>query len=506
MMTTSTMATIRNIALITAICLGTFMATLDISIVNVALPAIQQALQVNLTGLQWVIDAYALCLSALILSTGVLGDRLGRKRLWLCGVWLFILGSAVCAFASGIGTLLTGRVLQGIGAAAVIPGALSLLSHAIPEEQRRVRVIGIWSAVSGIALIAGPTAGGILVHIFGWPAIFWVNLPIGALTLLLGLWSITESTDHQHTVLNLYGQLLSIATLAILTWGLISAGAVGWHHTRTLLLLAIAILLLCLFIFEESNARQPLMPLTLLRNRGFMVFNLASFILGFSSYTSVFFISLLLQKIYHLSAAAAGLGMAPQFVAMTVASSLFGRLAIRTGIPLLQIIGYALMALALLLLAVLPATEAYTPLLVLLILLGFGNGLAVPATSALIMRTVTPQLSGLASSVMNALRQTGMTLGIALLGSLMNQQAVICLKSMLQQEGIPQADAAASTLILLQQTVTDGSLSSLNPQKLQQLIRYALHHGFNSAMLLAGLCCTLLTLLLLIQQKKISIQ
>lgn len=191
----------KRIFLIIAVCLGTFMATLDISIVNVALPAIGQELSTNLSMLQWIIDAYALCLSALILSVGPLSDRYGRKKVWLAGIAIFTLGSLICALASNIQWLLFGRVVQGIAAAALIPGALSIITQTFSNDIERIKVIGIWSAVSALSLIVGPILGGFLVDTFDWTTIFIINIPIGLLTLLLGWLGITESADPDKAAL-----------------------------------------------------------------------------------------------------------------------------------------------------------------------------------------------------------------------------------------------------------------------------------------------------------------
>ena len=193
----------RRLALTIAIYLGTFMVTLDISIVNLALPRMQQSLQTDMAGLQWIVDSYALCLSAFMLSAGLLGDRYGRKKSWLLGVLAFTVGSMMCALAGSLSTLLWGRVVQGMAGALLIPGALSILTHAFPDPAQRARVIGGWSSFSALALVLGPILGGVLVDVADWPSIFSLNLPLGLLTLGLGMWGIQESANPEHAAFDL---------------------------------------------------------------------------------------------------------------------------------------------------------------------------------------------------------------------------------------------------------------------------------------------------------------
>lgn len=255
----------KRIFLIVAVCLGTFMATLDISIVNVALPVIGQELNANLSMLQWIIDSYALCLSALILSVGPISDRYGRKKVWLTGIVIFTVGSLICAFSLSAQMLLFGRVIQGIAAAALIPGALSIITQAFSNDIERIKVIGIWSAVSALSLIIGPILGGFLVDTFEWSFIFMINLPIGLLTLLLGGLGIKESADPDKAALDPLGQLLSVVALAGLTYGLIEAGDMGWASLPTIAGLMIGGIAALGFVIVELNVPRPLLPIFLFK-------------------------------------------------------------------------------------------------------------------------------------------------------------------------------------------------------------------------------------------------
>lgn len=320
----------RRVALVAAIYLGTFIASLDISIVNLALPTLQYALDTDLAGLQWVVDAYALCLSAFMLSSGPLSDRYGRKLTWLLGVGLFSFGSLLCALATSLALLLFGRAVQGIAGALLIPGALSILTQAFHDPGQRAQVIGGWTSFSALSLILGPLLGGLLVEHAGWQSIFLINLPLGLLALALGLWGIEETAHPEHAAFDPLGQLLSVVWLGALTYALIAAGEGGWLSPTAWPALLLAGVGLLGFLFVERRTARPLLPLGLFRQAGFAVCNLASFVLGFSGYASLFFLSLFFQQVQGASAQQAGFYLAPQFLAMGALSMLFGRLQRRT--------------------------------------------------------------------------------------------------------------------------------------------------------------------------------
>ncbi|HHR6078868.1 TPA: MFS transporter [Providencia alcalifaciens] len=486
----------KRIFLIIAVCLGTFMATLDISIVNVALPAIGQELSTNLSMLQWVIDAYALCLSALILSVGPLSDRYGRKKVWLVGIAIFTLGSLICAFASNIQWLLLGRAIQGIAAAALIPGALSIITQAFSNDIERIKVIGIWSAVSALSLIIGPILGGFLVDTFDWTTIFIINIPIGLLTLVLGGLGITESADPDKAALDPAGQLLSIVALGGITYGLIEAGDLGWDSLSTLGSLALGTVASLGFIAVELKAARPLLPLYLFKkNPDFFQYNMASFALGFATYSNVFFIALFLQKGQGWGAFEAGLRMAPEFIAMALFSFSFGRLSGRYSVRNIMIIGFLLITLSSMLLTRVNADTDYFPIAVMLFILGAGMGMATPAIGALVMSSVEKAYSGMASAVMNALRQTGMTLGIALLGTLMTHRAVDLLLSN------QQVNTQLSTEQIIELINHHGNISSA---MIEQATRSAFVSGFNLAMFGGALAILLSLGLMIKRQQKIE--
>ena len=473
----------RRVA-VAAVYLGTFMATLAISIITVALPALQLGLGTDLAGLQWVVGAYALSLSAFMLSAGPLGDRYGRKRAWLCGVALFMLGSAISAAASSLAQLIVGSAVQGVAGALVIPGALSILTQAFPDPTERAHVIGGWSSFSAVSLILGPMLGGLLVDHVGWPSIFLINLPVGAAAFVLGLAGIVESADPHHAALDPAGQTLSVLFLGALTYALIEAGAAGWNAPATIVGLVVALLAFILFVTVERRAVRPVLPVDLFRDGGFASINFASFVLGFTGYSSLFFFSLFLQQVQGWSASEAGWRMAPVFVAMAIVASQFGRLARRHGLPRLMIVGYALLGAAMLAMASFAPTTSYAVVAPLFALLGIGMGLAVPSTGAAVMAAAPRERTGTASATMNALRQGGMTIGIALLGTVMGSRAMTSMATRFAAANITGADSLA--VLAVQKHELPPGLP-LSPEVFHRLLADALSHGFSAAVAVAGL-------------------
>ncbi len=480
--------------------LGTFMASLAISIVSVALPAIQADLHASLAGLQWIVGAYALCLSAFMLSAGPLADRYGRKRIWLGGVVLFTLTSVVCAMASSLPVLIIGCALQGMAGALVIPGALSILTQAFPDPAERAHVIGGWASFNAISLILGPLLGGYLVDQVGWPSIFLVNLPLGVITVLLGLWSVEESANPEHAALDPVGQVLSIVFLGALTYGLIKAGQDGWAAAPTVLALVVAAVALMLFIVVERRVARPVLPLDLFGGNDFTVYNFASFVLGFTGYTSLFLFSLFLQNAQGWSATQAGWRMAPVFLAMLMVSPLFGRLAARYGMRALLSTGYLLLGLAMLSMEQFTPATPYGAVAACFALLGIALGLAVPATGAAVMASAPRERSGAASATMNALRQGGMAIGIALLGSIMNTGAVASLAQSFAKAG--SQDAIGLAVAAAQRREIPEALPLASQSR--HLLHTAFAQGFSRAAAAAGILGLLAALVLFISGRRKS--
>jgi DHA2 family methylenomycin A resistance protein-like MFS transporter len=412
----------KQLALLTVTCLGQFMVLLDNTIVGAALPDMRQRLHTGLTGLQWIVDAYVLLVAMLLLSGGVFADRFGRRRVFLSGIALFTAASAVCAVAPSIGWLLTGRVLQGIGAAALSPASLALLATAYPVPQERVKAIGLWAGISGIGLAAGPLAGGVLADAFGWPAIFLVNLPIGVALLPAGLRFLSESRNPSAPAIDIPGTILSVLGVGALAYGMIEGGSRGWTSPVILGSFAAAVVLLAVFVAVESRRAAPMLPLRLFRQRLFTVANTAMVVVGFALMGSSFFFSQFFVYVQGSSILRAGLQTLPTSLGMVVLSPYAGRLAARYGFRIVVTTGLTLAGLGLLALGFVHANTGYGNVWWRLAVIGIGFALTLSPLTGAAIQAVSPQEGGLASGISSTTRQIGAVFGVALLGAVVRSQ------------------------------------------------------------------------------------
>jgi DHA2 family methylenomycin A resistance protein-like MFS transporter len=350
-----------------------------------------------LTGLQWIVDAYVLLVAMLLLSGGVFADRFGRKRLFLAGVTVFTVASVLCSVAPSIGWLITGRVVQGVGAAALSPASLALLAAAYPVPRQRVKAIGLWAGFSGIGLAAGPLAGGILVDAFGWPAIFLVNVPIGAVLLLAALRVLGESRNPAAPAIDIPGTVLSVLGVGALTYGLIEGGSRGWTSPVILGSFAAGVVILAVFVAVEGRSSAPMLPLRLFRQRLFTVSNTAMAVVGFALMGSVFFFSQFFVYVQGSSILRAGLQTLPASLAMVIVSPYAGRLAAKYGFRIVVTTGLVLAGLGLLALGFVHADTAYGNVWWRLAIVGIGFALTMSPLTGAAIQAVGPQEGGLAS-------------------------------------------------------------------------------------------------------------
>ena len=481
---------------------GPFMALLDLSIVTVALPAMQSGLHTGFSSLEWVVDAYTLALSALLLSAGSLGDRYGRRRLYLTGMAIFTLGSAICAASPDICVLIAGRIIQGAGATGLVPGSLSILAQAFPDPARRARMIGLWSGFGALAVAAGPILGGILVQEAGWWAIFLINLPIGVATVIAGTRSVPETSDRRHAAADPAGQATGIVWLGALTFGLIQAGTHGWTARATIVPLAIAIAGFAAFLIIEASSSHPMLPLGLFTNRTFAVANLASVALGFGAYSLFTYLSLYLQDVRGYSAISAGLSYLPLCGAIAIVNVCSGRFTGRVGPRLAMTAGYTVAGSAVLALVVLDPGTSYLVTAAVFLAYGTGMGLSITPTTAAAMGSVVRERSGIASGTVNATRQAGNTFGIAILGSIITAQAIGHLRHALAARHLPRALAQH----IAAAAVTSNGLrpvrgTRLSATELHRLYASAFTSGLHFAALIAGIVTLLAAALALAQPR-----
>lgn len=405
-----------------AVCLGFFAVILDTTIVNVALPAIGSSFHTTTTNLQWVVNGYNIVFAALLLTCGALSDRRGGKRAFGYGTAVFVAGSLACGFAPAFLVLVSGRVIQGLGAALLMPASLTLITHAYPEPAKRTRAIAAWAACAGAATATGPVLGGILVDWVGWRAIFLVNLPVGVVAISLLVRHAAETATTNRAV-DLPGQILGIITLTALAFGLTESGPHGWTSPVTVGSLLAALIALALFIAVERRAASPMLPPGLFAHRSFSAANGVGLLLNFGIYGQVFVLSLYFQQLRHYSALATGLILLPFAGVTMVGPPVTGRLTARFGPRAVMIGGQVLAAAGTAILALAGPHTGYQQLVPGLFLLGLGFAATMPSLTAGVMLAAPKQYAGIASGVLNAARQVGGVLGVALLGSFIASMA-----------------------------------------------------------------------------------
>ncbi|MEU6848127.1 MFS transporter [Streptomyces sp. NPDC046716] len=407
-------------ATLAAAVLGFFMITLDATIVNVALPSIRDALGGGITSLEWVVDAYTLMFAALLLSAGSLSDRIGARRAFGGGLGLFIVASLACGIAPTLPVLIAARVVQGIGAAVAMPTSMALVRQAFPDPACRGRAVGVWAMGGAVAAAAGPVLGGVL-SLASWRMIFWINLPVGLLTL--ALLSRTSHSPTRPAPFDWIGQITAILAMGGLTFGAIEAGEAGLTAPQVLISLAVAVLALAAFVFAQAKVAHPMVPLTLFRSRTVVVATGIGFAFMVGFYGLPFVFSLDFQQQHGLSALGAGVAFLPMMLLSASLTPFSARIAERTGPKVPIIAGLVLMAAGSLALALVPSSAPVWATALLLIPIGMAGPLVMPPTTALLLEHVPAEQTGTASGVFNTSRQIGGALAVAVFGALISGTA-----------------------------------------------------------------------------------
>ncbi len=396
---------------------ATVMLMLDISVVNTALSDMAVGLETELSGLQWVIDAYTLPLAAVVLTSGSIADRFGRKRLFLGGMVLFTISSALCGAAPGIEALVAARAVQGIGAAVLFATALALISEATPTTEQRAKALGIFGAAIGGAFAIGPFVGGSLTELFGWRAIFWINIPIGIATLLLAR-RVRESSDPQARRVDFPGQITLIAGLFLLVFALLRGNEDGWGSGKVVASLVGAAVFLVGFVLIEHLSKEPMLPLGLFRDRRFTGPQVLVFGISATFFAGFLYATLYLQGVVGLSPIRTGLAYLPGTFLVFLVSGATAGLMTRIKPAILATIGLVLISAGVLGMALTTEVDSgWAAILPGLLIASIGCGLVNPAGSALALDALPHEQSGLASGANDTFRQTGVAVGIAWLGT-----------------------------------------------------------------------------------------
>lgn len=396
---------------------GFSMVLLDTTVVNVALGAIARDFHAGPATLEWIANAYTLVFAGLLLSTGLAADRIGARTVYVTGLGIFAAGSIFASLAPTSSALIAAQALLGVGAALVLPTSLSLLSQVFVDTGRRMRAVGIWAAGSSVAFAAGPVVGGLLIEQAGWRSIFVINLPLAVLGAALVLTQIRgRAAKPAPAPLNLGAQAAAIVMLVALTFGLIESNGRGWGSTPVVVALAAATLLAVGLVVRERSGTRRLVPRELVADRRFTASTAGGALLNFAFYGELFFLSLFLQQERGLDALHTGLAFLPQPLLFMTVSTMAGRLVATRGPRLPLALGGALGAVGSFVLIGVDAESSYGVMLAGLALTGLGGGFAVPAVTAGVMGSAPTALAGIASAALNAGRQIGGVLGVAVLG------------------------------------------------------------------------------------------
>ncbi|MEU6373594.1 MFS transporter [Streptomyces sp. NPDC046909] len=419
--------------------LAFFVISLDGSVVNVALPAISHSLGGTMADLQWIVDGYTLMFAAFMLSAGTFSDRIGAGRAYAWGLAAFTVASVACGVAPNLGTLIGARMVQGGAAALMVPASLALIRQTYTDPGKRARAIAIWTAAGSVAVAVGPVVGGLLTSGLSWRAVFYLNLPVGALGLAL-LTRIAPSARRAAPV-DLVGQLSVVVSLAGLTYAVIEGGRAGWGSADVLGTLALAAGATAVFVRTQARREQPMVPLSVFRNRTVLVCLAAGFTVNAVFYGAIFVLGMYFQQVRGASPVSTGAMFIPMCALISVVNMAGVKLAARRGAWVPMAAGQLVMATgAVLMLTVTSATPYLVPVL-LLVPIGLGGGLAVPSLTAAILENIDAERAGTAAAVLNTARQVGSCVAVGAFGALIADSAHF-------QRGFDTSFAVSAVLLL----------------------------------------------------------
>ena len=471
---------------LTAVCGVLFLTFLDTTIISVALGSVQSDLHAGVTALQWVVNAYALVFASLMLTVGSLGDRWGRKKIMLAGIVLFCAGSVLGALAPNVAVLIGARALMGVGAAASEPGTLSMIRHLYPESATRSRALGVWAAVSGLALALGPVLGGVLVGIGSWRNVFWFNLAVGVLLVVAVVRWVPESADAQSGGVDLAGFVLVSGFLGCGIFAVIYGETSGYGTDWIIALFVLSGVSLLGFVVAELRARQPMLNLAYLRNPGVSGPLVVAFAIYFGIFSIFFFTALYLEEVVGYS----GYRTAAQFGfmagAMVIGSLAAGRWVGRRGARPAMTIGCVLGAVGIALTEhYITAAHPFGPLSLSLAIAGAGFGIAVVPVTSAVLTAIPPEHSGMAASAANTVRQVGAVVGVAVLGSLVNSHLTADLSGRLRALGIPANFQSIVIGAIEHGTVSGGSGAAANYGQIVNQVIDAAYSAFRAGLSVA---------------------
>jgi EmrB/QacA subfamily drug resistance transporter len=475
-------------AVLLVVSLGFFMTLLDLTIVNIAIPNMITRLHASLDDILWVINAYALVLAVLLITAGRLGDLLGQRRMFFAGVVLFTLASAACGLAPGAGWLVAFRAVQGLGAALLIPQTLAMLTMVFPPE-RRGAAFGVWGAVAGVATIAGPTLGGLLVTAFDWRYIFFVNIPVGVIVLVLTVILIPDLRAGQRHRFDVSGVLLASAALLLICYGLVDGQKYSWGTVTGFvsipLILGVGVVLLGAFVWVQARKQdsEPLLPFELFKDRNYALMNFVAGSISVGMLGIFLPFSIYLQSVLGFSALKAGLTLAPASVIAMFVAPVAGRMSDRIGGKFILLTGLTLFSAGTAWIAIIAQpTSAWYDFLAPQVAMGIGIGCTFAPMTTVAMRGISPRMAGAASGVFNTTRQVGSVIGTAGVGALLQNRLVSSLTAQAQQRAAGLPGPVRDKLISGFQSAAKSGLEEGSGQKLTGLAGQIFTRGFVDAM------------------------
>jgi EmrB/QacA subfamily drug resistance transporter len=490
-----------------AVCVATFMLLLDITVVNTALPKIQQDLGGSFSDLQWVIDAYALSLAALVLTAGSLADRLGRRRVFVAGLAIFSIASLLCALAPDPTFLNLARGLQGVGGAIMFAVSLALVAQEFPGGPERGMAMGIYGASIGVAVAVGPLIGGVLTDGIGWQSVFLVNVPVGIATIAVTYWKLHESRDPNASRIDWGGVVTFSTALFLLVFALVRGNDKGWGSTEIVSLLAIAAVLMAAFVTIERRVAEPMLPLGLFRRGAFTGVQLAAFAISASMFSLFLYLTLYLQDFLGYSAIGAGLRYLPITVGAFVLAPISGAALAKVQARYLMAAGLGLTGVGLLLMGGLELASGWTALLLGFIVAGIGVGLVNPVIADVALSVVPKEKSGMAAGINDTFRQVGVAVGTAAWGAIFLGFGAS--KTEQLAGGAVDHDQARGLVEAASSGALPQALRAL-PAGARDTARHATEegflHGLNEILMLGGILCLVGTglALWLVREKEID--
>ena len=479
----------EKVIVLLTMCFALAMAMLDNTVVNVALPTISRELEAGVSELQWIVDGYVLVFASLLLTGGIVGDRYGRKKTFLAGLVVFTIASLACGLSQDTTQLILARALQGLGAALLLPGTLSIITVTFPPHER-ARAIGLWAGMSALALALGPTVGGLMVERLGWESVFFLNVPIGIVAFLVATRTVRESVSEQQRSLDLPGLALGTSALFLVTYGLIESNEMGWTDPLIVSSLFGFVVLLAAFLVWEMRNPKAMMPLTLFRIPAFSAGNAVAFSVSLGMFATFFFLSLYMQTIRGYTAFGAGVRFLPMTLVIIATAPLAGQYAQKHGSRIPMTYGLLLASGGLFVLSRLSVDTPYLLMLPVFAIMGHGMGATMAPMTAAVMNAVGHERAGLGSAMTNTSREVGGVFGIALLGTVLTTRLRGALEPALAQIGLPPEQQAVVAAAAGRGRIDPELLRTLSPEQraaVAEAFRQSFMSGFRVSLFLGGL-------------------